>query len=264
MRIPLLIFIFTFSINSFAQNSCSETIPVDLGIHTVDTIIGELPFPTCYGNNGYELPTRGMWYSYTLEADSYFSISSNLPQNYGGDTRLQIYTGSCEELVCFGGSDDHDLVGGNYLTTWVGILPGGDTYYLAWDNRWNSNGFDFEIAVEEIPAIAFTPVQLSGWGTRLGVVDMNGDNLDDIVSVVFGDTTLQISYQQPDGSLIMEEIPSETLINLPNWSMVAGDITGNGYNYLVFGGGTGVSFLFANEEASFYRQVSYSQFVFSQ
>ena len=263
MRIHLLIFLSALSISAFAQNSCSDALAVDFGIHTVDTINGELPTPTCYGNNGYSLPNRGMWYSFTNETDAYISISSNLPQNLGGDTRLQIYTGSCEELLCFGGSDDHDLAGGNYLTTWVGMLPGG-TYYLAWDNRWRSTGFDFEISLQEIPAIAFTPVQLPGGGTRLGVVDMNGDNLDDIVSVVFDDSTLQLSYQQPDGSLIMEAVPSEIPTNLPNWSLAAGDITGNGYNDLVFGGQTGVSFLFANEDASFYRQVSYPQYVFSQ
>ena len=261
MKTHLLIFLSALSISTFAQNSCSEALPVELGIYTVDAINGELPFPTCYGNNGFDYPNRGMWYSFTSETDAYISISSNLPQNSGGDTRLQIYTGTCEELVCFGGADD--LQGGNYLTTWLGMLPGGDTYYLAWDNRWSSNGFDFKISLEEIPAIAFTPVQLSGWGTKLGVVDMNSDNLDDIVSVT-SEKGLQITYQQPDGSLMMEEVPSEIPGVFPTWSMVAGDITGNGYNDLVFGGGNAVSFLYANDDASFYRQVTYPQYVFSQ
>src|SRR5690554_5209706 len=263
MKPHLLLYLCLFSAGAFAQSTCSEAIELSLdqGFYTVEAIGGDLPTPTCYGNNGWQLPSHGEWYSFTPEVNTYISITSNLPQNAGGDTRLQIYTGNCDALECFGGADD--IPGVNWLTTWTGMLTGGVTYFLAWDNRWSSNGFDFQISEEEMPAVGFTSIPISGIGTKMGVVDMNGDNLDDIVAITSA-KTLEITYQTADGALNMENVPSEIPGNFPSWSMAAGDITGNGYNDLVLGGGSGVSFLLANETGSFYRQITYPQYIFSQ
>ncbi len=92
-------------------------------------------------------------------------------------------------------------------------------------------------------------------------VDMNGDHLDDVVRVT-GDG-LYIDYQQPDGSFTQNVFPMN-FQTLPSWSMCAGDIDGNGYNDLLFGGGSTVSFIYANDDGSAYTEDYHEEYIFSQ
>ncbi len=93
-------------------------------------------------------------------------------------------------------------------------------------------------------------------------VDMNGDYLDDIVSI--NSTNIQIFYQNPDGTFTEQNFTTTPAQNMPSWSLAAGDLTGNGFNDLLYGGGSGVTFMMANEDGTQYEEVSFPQFVFSQ
>ncbi|MFT5229247.1 MAG: hypothetical protein ACI9EV_002401, partial [Urechidicola sp.] len=88
-------------------------------------------------------------------------------------------------------------------------------------------------------------------GGKNCVVDMNSDGLDDIVTV--SGANLVIDYQQTDGSF-SETVYSVGLQNSPSWSICAGDIDGNGYNDLMFGGGSRVSFIYANADGTAYTE----------
>ncbi|MCW8980698.1 MAG: FG-GAP-like repeat-containing protein [Altibacter sp.] len=92
-------------------------------------------------------------------------------------------------------------------------------------------------------------------------VDMNGDYLDDYVRV--SDNGIGIDYQQPDGSFISTFI-TMPIANVPNWSVAAADIDGNGYNDLLLGNGQRVSFLFANSDGTAYTEDARPEFIFSQ
>ncbi len=93
-------------------------------------------------------------------------------------------------------------------------------------------------------------------------VDMNGDNLDDYVRV--SSNGIGIDYQQPDGTF--ESIMySMAIQNVPNWSIAAGDLDGNGYNDLVLGNSSRVSFIMANEDGTEYTEdASHNEYIFSQ
>lgn len=93
-------------------------------------------------------------------------------------------------------------------------------------------------------------------------VDMNGDYLDDIVSV--SSTNIQIFYQNEDGTFTEQNFTTTPADNQPSWSMAAGDITGNGYNDLIYGSSSGVTFMYANNDGNGYTEVSFPQFVFVQ
>lgn len=93
-------------------------------------------------------------------------------------------------------------------------------------------------------------------------VDMNNDYLDDIVSV--NNTNIQIFYQNPDGTFTEQNFTTTPAENMPSWSLAAGDLTGNGYNDLLYGGGSGVTFMMANDDGTQYNEVTFPQFVFSQ
>ena len=92
-------------------------------------------------------------------------------------------------------------------------------------------------------------------------VDMNGDNLDDVVRVV--NAKIFIDYQQNDGTFDHVEYSVNTQ-NLPNWSICAGDIDNNGYNDLLFGGGSNVSFVYANSDGTAYTMDLQNEYIFSQ
>ncbi|MCA9652826.1 MAG: VCBS repeat-containing protein [Myxococcales bacterium] len=82
-------------------------------------------------------------------------------------------------------------------------------------------------------------------GVAMGVADMNGDGLDDIVRLDDADS-LEIEYQQPDGSFVRYVFGG--LPGSSQWGMALGDIDGNGY-LDVFAGGAynGLKILQAND-----------------
>ncbi len=92
-------------------------------------------------------------------------------------------------------------------------------------------------------------------------VDMNGDFLDDVVRV--SSSALIIDFQQPDGSFQQTVFPYG-FQNQPSWSICAGDLDNNGFNDLLFGGGSKVSFLLANADGSAYTEKVAPEPIFSQ
>lgn len=242
-----------------SQNSCSEAVSVLPDIqYTVPVIDGTNPPATCIGSTN---ATLAEWYTYTPSStDVSLTVTTNLPVNSGGDTRIQVLEGnSCGSLTCVGGNDD---IGSIFLSEFTFDATFGVTYYIAFDNRWEENGFDFLLTESPIvqDAIEFTHQNINTTGTyKTCVVDMDGDFLDDIVTVSNGNIRI---YKQQDNF-------SETLINItatymPSWSIAAGDIDKNGKNDLLFGNGSGVTFMKANTAGTAYTQTSGSQYIFSQ
>jgi hypothetical protein len=92
-------------------------------------------------------------------------------------------------------------------------------------------------------------------------VDMNGDYLDDYVRV--SENGIGIDYQLPDHTFNSIFITSP-IQNIPDWSVAAGDIDGNGFNDLLLGNNSRVSFLFANEDGTAYTEVPKPDYIFSQ
>nr|WP_321233823.1 FG-GAP-like repeat-containing protein [uncultured Psychroserpens sp.] len=106
------------------------------------------------------------------------------------------------------------------------------------------------------------PMPIGGYD--LTVVDMNGDHLDDIVSG--SATNVNIHYQLSTGGFNEVNIPvtAGDVDFLPTWSMAAADYDRNGHTDLLYGNGSGVSFLRANADGTEFTGISGSQYVFSQ
>ena len=96
----------------------------------------------------------------------------------------------------------------------------------------------------------------------LTVVDMNGDFLDDIVSV--SSNTVNVYYQSLGGIFSHAALPTPNANFLPGWSMAAADFDRNGYTDLLYGSGSGVTFMKANNTGTGFTQVGGSEYVFSQ
>lgn len=110
--------------------------------------------------------------------------------------------------------------------------------------------------------VTFTSQSISTTGSNRAVVDMNGDFLDDIVSIT--GTNIQIYHQQPDGSLVETNIITTPADYTPSWSLAAADYDRNGYTDLLYGGGSGVTFMRANSNGTQFTEVSGPEYVFSQ
>ena len=251
----------------FSQDDCASAIAITEGIYTVDAIDGtEVPSPICAANGGGA--TAGEWYTYTAQENLGLTITTDLSQNQNqdpqADTRFHVYTGTCGDLVCRSGDDD---AGTGFLSIAQFNVEAGTTYYIAFDNKWNSSGFDFQIIEGAVIAepetiITFTSTGSETDGTQRALVDMNGDYLDDIVSI--STTNVNIRYQQTSGHFTTANIETTSAENSPSWSLSAGDIDGNGYNDLLYGGASGVTFMIANDTGTGFSQISGSEYVFSQ
>ena len=99
-------------------------------------------------------------------------------------------------------------------------------------------------------------------GSERGLVDMNNDKLDDLVSIQ--QTSINIHYQLEGGGFNPVSIETSYADNTPSWSLAAGDFDGNGYNDLLYGGGSGVTFMQANSDGTSYTEISGGEYVFSQ
>jgi hypothetical protein len=126
---------FEFSGPPPANNLCEDVISINCG----DIVTGNTSAATDTGNPtdfcGTTPGASGVWYSYIGDGnDVTLSLCGS---DY--DTKINVYTGSCEDLVCHGGNDDDFAqcgAGNNsylYTTSEVGV-----TYYVL-VNGWNGN-----------------------------------------------------------------------------------------------------------------------------
>lgn len=116
-------------------------------------------------------------------------------------------------------------------------------------------------SLTSIAQISYTPQTLPFFGQVKCVVDMDGDFLDDVVKV----STTYITVAHQTGSGFQANIyPTDTADFTPSWSLAAGDVDGNGYNDLLYGGGGGTSFMIANNNGTSFTQQSGPEYVFSQ
>lgn len=243
-----------------AQSTCQTPISIVPGTYTISQVNGlGIPDPIC-APYGLGNTSAGMWYTYTPTENTMAFVSTSLPQN-NTDTRVHIYSGECGALVCVTGDDDSGD-GVTSLASWDAVA--GTTYRIAFDNRWSSNGFDFRLSEGPLPVdeLIFTSVGVSTSGSSLAVVDMTNDGLDDVVSVT--STMVRIASQQPDGTFIVLDRPTPPAVHSPSWSMAVGDIDDNGHLDLLYGGGSGVTFMIATADGTQYTQWSGPEYVFSQ
>lgn len=264
-KLFLLLTLLSSPIVSFSQATCATAQVVNAGQYTVTAVDGtEIPTPVCAtGGTG---ATAGKWYKYTAPANYTVTVTADFPANGSVDTRLHIYTGSCGALFCVAGDDDS---GSGLLSVASFQATSGTDYYIAFDNKWSSLGFIFEI--QETPPAVSNPNDVTFTGQnistitgdyKIAIADMNADLLDDIVTV--SSTNVQIHYQQSNGTFNPVNIPTTPATNLPTWSMAIADYNKDGYGDLLYGGGSGVTFMRSSNNGTQFTQISGPQYVFSQ
>ncbi len=239
---------------AFAQSSCDNALPLEMGIYNSAPLNGQFQGLQCNGTN---LANGAAWYSYTPSSDLTITISSSIgnPQ----DTRLFVFSGDCTNLLCEGYDDDGGDAYSSILTLEV---VANTTYYIVWDAFWQPDPFTFSISESEVPlyAIGFDTQTIS-INASAGA-DFNGDGRDDVFGV-FG-TQINVGLQQEDGTFTYNTYVANNVTNAPTWSLTSGDLNDDGQQDLVCGGGNGVSILLSQIGTDQYLEFTVPNYVFSQ
>ncbi len=263
MKKQLFIIILSFFTTFlFAQNDCNNAVTIEVGTYTVNAIDGTPATENCA--TAGTLGANAEWYTYTPQNNYSLTVTTDLQQNQGFDTNFIVFTGTCANLVCLTGDDDS---GSGYLSEKTFNVDAGTTYYIVFDNRWSSGGFDFQITEEDIidppnDAVTFTTQTVANIGRPYAFFDLNGDHLDDLVTTTT--SQIDVQYQNANGGLTHTTINTPTATYEATWSLAAGDLDGNGYNDLLYGNGQGVSFMLANNDGTAYTEWHEDVYVFSQ
>ena len=249
----------------FVPSPCSTSIPVTAGVTTVTAIDGSNVSTTC------STASMAKWYAYVPSQNYRVTVSSDLSQNICKDTNFSIYSGSCTGgLTCVASDDNSGVIACNSGNTNSNLskktfdVNAGSTYYIAWDNKWSTNGFDFELTEATIVVpITYSPQTIGTINSSYNncVVDMNGDGKDDIVGV--SGSSLRIHYQGTSGFTITDySVPGNSVA--PSWSIAAGDLNKDGYNDLLLGSGNGLTFWESNATQTAYSSLTPGQYIFCQ
>ena len=266
-KITLLLLLNTIGQILSAQNTCDTALPIIAsGFYVVTAVDGtQVPYPIC-ADNGDDA-TKGEWYAYTPTQNYTVTITTNIQANTPRvDTRFHVYTGGCAELTCYGGDDDSGTENSSVDTF---IALGGTTYYIAWDNKWSNSGFTFQLIENPYVEPPVNPVNYTNQNIstlnseyNICVVDMNGDYLDDIVGV--SSTNIRIHRQNVGGGFTVFDYTTSDADNMPTWSLAAGDYNKDGYNDLLYGDGSGITFMKSNSTGTAYTENSPGQYIFCQ
>lgn len=245
-----------------AQTNCQNALTVSIGSQAVTFANNSTaPNPVCATGQDNN-PNRGAWYKFTATQNQTLAVSTAAS---GQDTRLHIYSGSCGSLMCIAGNDD---VSSNDLTSFATFnAVAGQTYFIAFDDNWSAMPFSFTISEGNSSQGSFTmqSVNLSG-DYKICIADINGDYLDDIVSVS-NDNVYALHQTAQAGQFAPVTLSTPFTNHMPSWSMAAGDFDKNGYNDLLYGSGSGVALMLANSDGTAYTtkiETDPGQYVFSQ
>lgn len=241
-----------------AQAPCENAIAISEGVTEVAgyTSASSLDTDCHFGFPG----DSAVWLAYTASLDTVVYVTTGFPGSSTADTRLSVLQGSCDSLYCVD-SDDDTGSGSSALVTLE--VTAGEVFYLVFDNRYSNDSFSVLIEGAYVPPVlvAFESVEIDRAGTLRAAVDMNGDHLDDLVSI--RSSNIQIQYQNQSGTFVEHNIPTTDADHFPSWSLNAGDINGDSRNDLVYGGQSGATIMLSDENGD-YVEYSPELYIFCQ
>lgn len=120
------------------NTNCFEAIEVVQGMFSSPgPFTGDMASNICFGEGA----SHANWYYFTPQSSVEVLITSEIDPSLP-DTRLSVYQGSCESLICVQSDDD----GGDGFSSKLNFIGQENvTYYIEWDDRWSTTSFDWII-----------------------------------------------------------------------------------------------------------------------
>ncbi|GLR17304.1 beta propeller repeat protein [Portibacter lacus] len=192
----------TFTLTNLTSDGLAHDLVVSFsasaGCNKTYTDFIQAPFPNCLLNNNVcsgatVIPIPGIytcngpdsgsgcnycdgasmadWFTFTPTTNGTLTVKSC---GGGIDTRLIISEGSCGNLVINGLNDDfcEMYAGSSEYASQVIVenATANTTYYIEWDNRWSTSGFDFEVIYEsDVPCVVTTTLFVDPEVTSNGI-----------------------------------------------------------------------------------------------
>ena len=225
-KITTLILLLIMTQNMIAQDTCATAIPITAGFYAISAINGsQVPSPLCetqYGQVPATRPPAGEWYAYTPTENHTVTVTTDLSINVPlRDTRFHVYIGSCDNLICYEGDDDSGT--GNSSTSTFDVIAN-TTYYIAFDNRWTSSGFTFQLNENIfVPDPCNTSTPISAGITIVNAID--GEN----IATNCSSATLSNWYSYVPTQDYIVTVSSDLIVNLckdTNFSVYTGSCVG--------------------------------------
>lgn len=149
----LTILLTTTAVLTFAQTNngggCRKAIVITPGTYLLDSFVAGV---ATYSNL-FPFPEKAKWYKYTPTTDGVMTISSC---NGGSDTRLFLYSGTCDTLTQAGFNDDFCFIdifsNDEFAASITKPVKANKNYFFEWDNSWDTTRFSFTLSLS-----AFTP-----------------------------------------------------------------------------------------------------------
>ncbi|NMH27989.1 FG-GAP-like repeat-containing protein [Flavobacterium silvaticum] len=165
----LLLILLSFD-QTKAQNTCATALPIGPGTYVIDAINGTNIATSC------AYAPLAEWYAYTPTENHMVTVTSDLPENACKDTFFNVYTGTCDGLICYVGNDDGGTIPCQPGQTWSLLSTvtfealAGTTYYIAWDNRWTAAGLTFQL-IEYVESPCNTATVITAGTTTIASIN---------------------------------------------------------------------------------------------
>ena len=142
---------FTWTQGILPGTACDSPIIAVAGTYSDVTVFDNAFNNTNSGADG------AIWYSFTPTEDGTIDVSSCASDPTGVDTRLWLYTDGCTTLTAVDSDDDgcDSPITNTYGSVVTGVaVSSGQEYLIEWDNRWDSDEFDWTLTFTPLPDCA--------------------------------------------------------------------------------------------------------------
>ena len=140
---------FTWTQGILPGTACDSPIIAVAGTYSDVTVFDNAFNNTNSGADG------AIWYSFTPTEDGTIDVSSCASDPTGVDTRLWLYTDGCTTLTAVDSDDDGCDSPNTYGSVVTGVaVSSGQEYLIEWDNRWESDEFDWTLTFTPLPDCA--------------------------------------------------------------------------------------------------------------
>jgi hypothetical protein len=115
--------------SGLSEGDCSE-------IYVPSTCSNATLASASAANNIDGLNGRDEWFYYVATLDGYVTVTSDLEDQIGGDTKVRVYGGTCATPIEIGYNDDGGFYNYLYSTATV-VVSVGDTIRVVWENNYS-------------------------------------------------------------------------------------------------------------------------------